>query len=70
LEESEAGAMSDNFAKTIMDNPHGVLLELCKIAEDQTKKGNTQLINQLITAVQIVEHDNKEKENVSIQKET
>lgn len=71
MEKSKGTPMSiDSFAQTIVDNPVKVLTELCHMADKQTKEGNTYLINQLVTAVQIVENDNKEKKNVLIQKKT
>jgi len=58
--------MSENFVKTIIDNPKEVMLELCTIADAEAKKGNIELINHLITAVQIVENINQEQSNENI----
>jgi len=55
--------MSKDFVKTIIDNPKEVMLELCTIADAEAKKGNIELINHLITAVQIVENIHQEQSN-------
>ena len=55
--------MSENFVKTIIDNHKEVMLELCTIADAEAKEGKIELVNHLITAVQIVENINQEQSN-------